>query len=145
MKVISPSRIPPLPLVALWLAYVLLGWYLSFNHIFWLAGALVAAGALTLSWKSLVWLDRLFQFASPGLLVILALLMLYISLALATAWTILIPIIAIPLSVTFLANVEMRFAGFSKLNTFLLLAAIAGFGLGFGEIIDLLFLSSIRY
>ncbi len=145
MKVISPSRIPPLPLVALWVTYVLLGWYLSFYHIFWFVGALIAAAALALSWKSLVWVERFFEFASTSLLVILAILMLCVSLALATAWTALIPIIALPLPVTFWANVEMRFAGFSRLNTFLLLAAIAGFGLGFGEIIDILFLSSIRY
>jgi hypothetical protein len=69
-------------------------------------------------------------------------LMLSVLLVLAATWSILIPIIVMPLAITFLANVEMRFAGFSRLNTLLCLAVLAGLGLGLGEIIDLLFLSS---
>jgi hypothetical protein len=136
------SRIPLLPVVALWLAYALLGWYLSAYHIFWFVGACVAALGLALSWKSIAALEQMMKFASQGLLLIVAMLLVCVLVALAAARSILIPIIVIPLAITFLANVEMRFAGFSKFNTFLFLAIVASVGLGFGEIIDLLFLAS---
>jgi hypothetical protein len=142
MNVGRLSSIPWLPLVFLWLAYFLLGWYLSAYHIFWFVGALVAAVALALSWKSIAALERIVKLASQEVLLILVMLMLSVLLVLAATWSILIPIIVMPLAITFLANVEMRFAGFSRLNTLLCLAVLAGLGLGLGEIIDLLFLSS---
>jgi hypothetical protein len=138
------STIPGLSLAALWLAYVLLGWYLSFYNIFWFVGAAVVAGALALCWKSISWLENLIKSSSTGLLMILSMLMLSILLV-ATIGSTLIPIVVMPLPITFLANVEMRFAGFSKLNTILILAAIAGFGLALGEGIDIFFLSSTGY
>ncbi len=140
------KRIPWSPLMFLWLAYALLGWYLSFYHIFWFVGAFVAVVGLALSWKSIAALERITKLASQGFLIILAMLLLCVLWALAATWSILVPIIVIPLALTFLANAEMRFAGFSRLNTLLFLTVIAGLGLGFGEIIDLLFLaSSHRY
>jgi hypothetical protein len=146
MKVGLLSRIPWIPLGAFLLAYALLGWYLSAYDIFWFVGACVAVVALALSWKSLASLERLVQFSSPGFLVILVILMLSILSALATTLSILVPIIAIALALTFLANVEMRFAGFSRMNIFLFLSVLAGLGLAFGELIDLLLLaSSHRY
>ena len=138
------STIPGLSLVALWLAYVLLGWYLSFYNIFWFVGAAVVAGALALCWKSISWLENLIKSSSTGLLLILSLLILSILLV-ATIGSTLIPIVVMPIPITFLANVEMRFAGFSKLNTILILAAIALFGLALGEGIDIFFLSSTGY
>lgn len=145
MKVSTLSRIPRLALVGLWLAYILLGWYLSFYNIFWFVGAVVVAISLALSWKSLVWLERIVEFSSTGALIILAILLFCLLLALATTLSTLIPILVIPLVVTFWANVEMRFAGFTRFKTFLWLAAIAGIGLALGETIDLLFLSSTGY
>lgn len=139
------SKIPGFPLVLLWSAYVLLGWYLSSYNIFWFVGACVVAGALALSWKSISWLEELIKSTSTGLLIILLMFMVCILLALATMGSTLIPIIVMPLPVTFLANVEMRFAGYSKLNTIIILAAIALVGLGLGEAIDILFLSSTGY
>lgn len=138
------NKIPGLPLVSLWLAYVLLGWYLSFYNIFWFVGAAVVAGALALCWKSISWLENLMKSSSTGLLIILSVLMLSILLV-ATIGSTLIPIVVMPIPITFLANVEMRFAGFSKLNTILILAAIALFGLALGEGIDIFFLSSTGY
>lgn len=145
MKVGFISKIPGLPLVLLWSAYVLLGWYLSSYNIFWFVGACVVAGTLALTWKSISWLEDLIKSSSTGLLIILLMLMVCILLALATMGSTLIPIIVMPLPVTFLANVEMRFAGYSKLNTIIILAAIALVGLGLGEAIDILFLSSTGY
>jgi len=136
------NRIPLLPVVALWLAYALLGWYLSAYDIFWFVGACVAAVGLGLSWKSIAAWEQILKFASQGLLLIVAMLLMCILVALAAARSILIPIVVMPLAITFLANVEMRFAGFSRFNTFLFLAFVAALGLGFGEVIDLLFLAS---
>ena len=138
-------RIPRLALVSLFLAYVLLGWYLSFYHIFWFVGAVVVAGALALCWKSIAWFENLLESSSVTFLTILAILIVCILLALATIGTTLIPIIVMPLPITFLANMEMRFACFSRTKTILVLAAIASFGLVLGEAIDLLFVSSTGY
>lgn len=138
-------RIPRFALISLFLAYVLLGWYLSFYNIFWLVGAIVVAGTLALSWKSIVWLEDLLKNSSIIVLTLLSILGLCILLALATTWSTLIPIIVMPLPITFLANMEMRFACFSRTNTILVLAAIASFGLVLGEAIDLLFVSSTGY
>jgi hypothetical protein len=142
MNVGTLSRIPWLPVAFLWLAYFLLGWYLSAYHIFWFVGAFIAVVAFALSWKSIAVLDRIFKLASQGFLVILVLLMLSILLVLAVTWSMLIPIITMPLVITFLANVEMRFAGFTRLNTLLFLTVLAALGLGLGETLDLLFLAS---
>lgn len=142
MNVELLSRIPWLPLMFLWLAYALLGWYLSFYHIFWFVGVCVASVGLSLSGKNIAALEHVFKLTSKGLLIISVMLLLCILLVLAATWSILVPIIVIPLAITLLANVEMRFAGFSRLNTLLFLTVIAALGLGFGEIIDLLFLSS---
>lgn len=52
------SRSPWLPLVLLWLAYALLGWYLSAHHIVWLLGAFVAVLSLAVASKSSPLLER---------------------------------------------------------------------------------------
>ena len=110
------SRIPWLPLMLLWLAYALLGWYLSAHHIVWLVGAFVAAFALAFASKGSPLLDRLVRFGSQGLVAVLIIsLIVSTSFVLAAIWSILFALIVIPLGTTFLAEVEMRFAGFSKL------------------------------
>jgi hypothetical protein len=128
--------------VLVWLAYTLLGWYLSAHHIVWLVGAFVAAVALAVASKSSPWLERLVRFFSQGLFVVLTVSIL---LALAVTWSLLFPLIVLPFVTTFLAEVEMRFTGFSKLDTFWFLTVLAAFGLGMGEIIDIVLLPSIRY
>lgn len=138
-------RIPGFALVSLFLAYVLLGWYLSFYNIFWFVGAVVVAVTLALCWKSIGWLEHLLETSSTTVLTILAILGVCILLALVTIWSTLIPILVMPLPVTFLANTEMRFAKFGRLKTIIVLAAIASFGLAFGEAIDIFFLSSTGY
>ena len=140
------SRIPWLPLMLLWLAYALLGWYLSAHHIVWLVGAFVAAFALAFASKGSPLLERLVRFGSQGLVAVLIIsLIVSTSFVLAAIWSILFALIVIPLGTTFLAEVEMRFAGFSKLDTFLLLTVIAGLGLGLGELTDIVLLPSMRY
>ena len=146
MNVIFLSTIPRLALVLLCLAYALLGWYLSAHHIVWLVGAFVAAVALAFAWKSSPWLERLFRFCSQGLVAVLTIsLIASILLALAATKTILVTLVIMPLFSTFLAELEMRFAGFNQINKFLILTIIAGLGLGLGEIIDIVFFPSVRY
>lgn len=135
-----------MPLMLLWLAYALLGWYLSAHHIVWLVGAFVAAFALAFASKGSPLLERLVRFGSQGLVAVLIIsLIVSTSFVLAAIWSILFALIVIPLGTTFLAEVEMGFAGFSKLDTFLLLTVIAGLGLGLGELTDIVLLPSMRY
>ncbi len=146
MNVIFLSTSPRLALVLLCLAYALLGWYLSAHHIVWLVGAFLAAVALAFAWKSSPWLERLVRFCSQGLVAALTIsLIASILLALAATKTILLTLIVMPLFSTFLAELEMNFAGFSQTIKFLTLTIIAGLGLGLGEIIDIVFFPSIRY
>ena len=140
------SRSPWLPLVLLWLAYALLGWYLSAHHIVWLLGAFVAVLSLAVAWKSSPLLERFVRFGFQGWFAVLTIsLILSISVALAVTQPILLPLIVMPLATTFLAELEMNFAGFSQINKFLTLTIIAGLGLGLGEIIDIVLLPSLRY
>ena len=109
------SRIPWLPLILVWMSYALLGWYLSAYHIFWLVGAFVAAVALGVAWKNIPWLERLLKFGSQSLFVVLIISVL---VALAAKESLLLTLIVMPSVTTFLAEIEMRFAGFSKPDTF---------------------------
>ncbi|MBC1223934.1 hypothetical protein GNF10_00945 [Nostoc sp. UCD121] len=136
------NRIPFIPLVLLWLAYTLLGWYLAANHIVWLVGAFVAAMVIVIVRKSTSWLERLVEFGSQTLAVIL---FLSISIAFVATWSLLLRLFLIPLATTILADLEMRFSGFNKLDSFWILTVIAVLGLVVGELIDILLFPSSRY
>ncbi|MBE8999319.1 hypothetical protein IQ274_14090 [Nostoc sp. LEGE 12447] len=136
------NRIPFMPLVLLWLAYTLLGWYLAANHIVWLVGAFVAAMVIVIVRKSTSWLERLVEFGSQTLAVIL---FLSISIAFVATWSLLLRLFLIPLATTILADLEMRFSGFNKLDSFWILTVIAVLGLVVGELIDILLFPSSRY
>lgn len=90
-----------MPLVLLLLAYILLGWYLAANHIIWLGGAFVVAMVIAVVPKSFSWLERLVEFGSKTLVVIL---FLSISIALVATWSILLRLFIIPLATTLLAD-----------------------------------------
>ncbi|MEH2199959.1 hypothetical protein [Nostoc sp.] len=136
------SRIPLMPLVLLWLAYTLLGWYLAANHIIWLVGAFIAAMVLAIVRKSTSWLERFVEFGSQTLAVVL---FLSISIAFVATWSLLLRLFIIPLATTLLADLEMRFSGFNKLDSFWILTVLAVLGLVVGELIDILFFPSSRY
>ncbi|OUL17896.1 hypothetical protein [Nostoc sp. 106C] len=136
------NRIPWIPLVLLWLAYTLLGWYLAAHHIIWLAGGFITAVALAIARKSITWLEQLFSFGSQTLVIIL---FLSISIALVATWSLLFSLFLIPVATTFLADLEMRFSGFSKFDSFLVLTVLAVLGLVIGEMVDILVLPSSRY
>ncbi|NMG09727.1 hypothetical protein [Brasilonema sp. UFV-L1] len=140
------SRIPYLSLMLLWLAYTLLGWYLSAHHIAWLVGIFIAVVALFVASKSSSLFERSFRFCSQGLFVVLMTSLAISTLvALAATWSILLTLLVIPLATTILAELEMRFTGLSKVDTFVVLTVLAGFGLIVGEMIDILLFPSIRY
>jgi hypothetical protein len=133
---------PWISLALLWLAYALLGWYLAVHHIIWLAGGFITAVALVIARKSIVWLEQLFTFGSQTLVIVL---FLSISIATVETWSIILSLFLIPVATTFLADLEMRFAGFSKIDSFLVLTLLAVSGLFVGEMIDVLLLPSSRY
>ena len=140
------SKTPWLSLFLLWLTYALLGWYLSAHHIVWLVGVFVAAVALAVVWKSSPWLEHLIKIASQGLFAILIISLIFsVSVSLALTRSLLLALIVVPIVITFLAELEMRFAGLSKSNAFLFLIILAGLGLGLGEMVDIVFLPSMRY
>ncbi|BAY93202.1 MULTISPECIES: hypothetical protein [unclassified Tolypothrix] len=134
-------RIPWIPLGLLWLAYALLGWYLAVHHIVWLVGGFIAAVALAIARKSFSWLERLINFGSQTLIVVL---FLSLSIAIVATWSLLFSLFLIPVATTLLADLELRFAGFTKLDAFLVLTILAVLGLAVGETIDILLLPSSR-
>lgn len=147
MNIVRPvNRIPLLALSMLWLAYALLGWYLSAHHIVWLVGAFVVFIALAIIWKSSPLLEHLSSLGSQGLFVVIGISLIFsLSVALAITWSTSFLFIAMPFITTFFAQVEMSFKGFNKSQKLLLLTITAGFGLIFGEILDIVILPSVRY
>jgi hypothetical protein len=134
---------PPLyPLVLLCLAYTWLGWYLSAHHIIWLMGAFVIALVLAVVWRSISWLERLVKFGSKTLVLILV---LSTPIALVATWSLFVTFVIMPLATTILAEIELRFSGFSKRDTLLIITILAGFGLTVGEVIDIVLFPSGRY
>ncbi len=136
------NSIPLKPLVLLWLAYTLLGWYLAAHHIIWLVGAFIAAIVIAVVRKSISWLECLVEFGSKTLVVIL---FLSISIAFIATWSILFQLFIIPLATTLLADLEMRFSGYNKVDSFWVLTVLAILGLIVGEVIDILLFRSSRY
>ncbi len=136
------NHFPWTPLVLLWLSYTFLGWYLSVHHIIWVVGILVAGLVITLVGQSLSWLEQLIRCGSQFLIVVLC---LSASVALIAAWSLFITFILAPLASSILAEIELRFAGFSKRDALLLLSLVAAFGLAAGETIDVFFMPSSRY
>lgn len=134
-------KTPLLALILLWLAYAFLGWYLAAHHIIWLVGGFVALMAIAVVRKSISWLEGLVSFGSHLLVVILFLSM---SIALVATWSLLFSLFLIPVASTLLADLEMRFAGFNKIDSFWILTMLATAGLVVGEVVDILFLPSIR-
>ncbi|MEC4815837.1 MAG: hypothetical protein SAK29_21570 [Scytonema sp. PMC 1069.18] len=142
MNIGFSSKAPLQPLVLLWLAYAWLGWYLSVHHIVWLVGAFVTVLVLTVVWRSISWLERLVQYGSKTLIL---LVVLSSPIALVATWSLFLTFVLMPLATTILAEIELRFAGIGQKDTLLLLSAIAGCGLMIGEVIDIGLLPSARY
>jgi hypothetical protein len=139
-------KIPWLSCVILWLAYALLGWYLSANHIIWLVGAFVGFLSLTIAWQRNPLFKRLIRLSSQGLfIVIIASIILSILLTSAITWTTSFNLFFIPCVATILAQIESSFVGLDKVQAFLFLIVVAGCGLIVGEIVDLTIFSPQKH
>ncbi len=133
-------------LILVCLAYALVGWYLSAHHIVWFVGFFIASVALYVAGKSSPLIERLINLTSQELLAALFLSFTVSALIVLTAtWSMLWTLILIPISTTFLAELEMRFVGFNKADTFWILTISAVLGLLVGEITDIMFIPSSRY
>jgi hypothetical protein len=141
------KRNTSLSLLLLWIAYAFLGWYLSAHHIIWLVGIFIATVPLFVGSKNSSVFERSLSFFSSRLFVgfTISLIVSILIFALAVTRSILLPLTIIPLATTVLAELEMRLTGLNKLNTFVILTVIAGFGLVVGEMIDIMLLESSRY
>ncbi len=135
-------RIPVMPLLLLWLAYTLLGWYLAAHHIIWLTGAFVVSVTLAIVRKTIVWLEQLVAIGSRILFMVLFLIL---SVALVETWSVFFSLFLIPITTTFLADLEMRWKGFNKTDSFWILTVLALSGLVVGEMIDILILPSSTF
>ena len=136
------NRMPGMSLIFLWLAYALLGWYLSAHHIVWLVGAFVTIVVLAAIRKSVFWVESLMNVKSQMVSLILV---LSAWIGLIATWSILFNFFLLPLATTVLADLDMRVSGFKPFDSFLVLTILAAFGLAVGETIDVLFLPSFRY
>ncbi|BDA75249.1 hypothetical protein RIVM261_034080 [Rivularia sp. IAM M-261] len=136
------ARIPLKSLILLCFAYSWLGWYLAAYHIVWLVGSVVTISVLAIIAQTTSWLESLIKFGSRTLVVVL---FLSISIALVASWSIIFSLVLMPLATAMLADMELRFAGLSRFDRFLLIVISAGLSLAFGETVDLFFLPSIRY
>jgi hypothetical protein len=142
MNVEFLTKIPVMPLVLFWLAYNLLGWYLAAHHIVWLVAVFVVAMAINFVCKNVAWFESLISFGSQTSVIFLV---LSASIALIATSPLLFSLFFIPLTATILADLELRFAGFRKLDAFLILAILAISSLMSGEMIDILIFPSSRY
>jgi hypothetical protein len=139
-------KLPVLALITLYLAYALLGWYLSAHHIIWLVGAFVTSVALAMAWKSSPLFERFTSLGSQGLFVVITVsLIISLLVALAITWTNSFPLVIIPFLAMILVQLEMSFSGFDKFATLLCLTFVATTGLVFGEVVDLNIFPSSRY
>jgi hypothetical protein len=146
LKFRTLDKLPILALTTLWLAYALQGWYLSAHHIIWLVGASIASVALAIAWKSSPLFERFTSLGSQGLFVVVTVsLIISLAVVLAITWTTSFTLVVIPFVAMIFAQVEMGFAGFTKLETFFFLIFVAGTGLLFGELVDLNIFPSSRY
>jgi hypothetical protein len=127
------------------LSYIFLGWYLAANHVILLVGGLMVLLSVAISWQGKPLLAY-FQSGSQLVFVLIAvILILVVLLYLIVSPSVLPSLILFPLLAGFLAEIDMRFIGWSQRRRLLLSTSIATLGLGLGEIVDLILLPSIRF
>ena len=140
------SRIPWLALGILWLAYILLGWYLAAHHILWLVGAVLIATVIMVTGTGRAILKQLSWLGFQGLLITVA------TSFIATLCLILfvsdfqfLELVFLPVVTIFWADLELRSAEFEPRQILMWLVAIASFGVAFGELLDLSLIPSMRF
>lgn len=142
MDIKISTRLPWSPLFLFWLAYALVGWKLSPNHIAWYIGVFTAVAALVLAISTNPWLGGLLGYTPQ---IIFTVLVTSILVTLLVSFSILSTLILVPLITTFLAWQELRSLNLRKSQILWVLGGIALLGLGVGEFVDLLVLPSSRY
>jgi hypothetical protein len=142
MDIKIPTRLPWSPLILFWVAYALVGWKLSPNHIAWYIGVFMAVAALVLTISSNPWLGGVLGYTPQ---IIFTVLVTSILVTLIVSFSILSTLILVPLITTFLAWQELRSLNLRRSQILWVLGGIALLGLGVGEFVDLLVLPSSRY
>jgi hypothetical protein len=138
----KPVRIPWSPLVLFWLAYGLVGWYLSAHDIVWYIAIFTAVVVMVVSLTTNPWLGGLLGYI-PQILVIV--LTISILVTLAVSFSSLSTLIFMPLFTSFLAWQELRSQNLRKKTVLWALVAIALVGLAVGEVVDLSILPNNHY
>lgn len=135
MKIGSLSKIPWLSLVLLWLAYILVGWYLSSYHIGWSIFLLVAVDLVTIAslWggKSLWGRVRL----GPQSLILI--LLFSGTVCLAATLPSLFALTVMVLAAQLLARVDLLSAGLNINHARWILTVTTAISLGLGWIVGL--------
>ncbi|NEQ28226.1 MAG: hypothetical protein F6K28_56445 [Microcoleus sp. SIO2G3] len=146
MKTQSLSRSPWLALSLLGIQYALLGWFLSAYHIFWGVSAFVVVVTSTVAWKSNPILEYLIQLISQKILAVVGVcLLISLSIVLTLTHPAFFSLILLPTLTLLYVLLEMRSTNLKQTDIFLWSVAIAGLGLGLGEIVDLFISPSMRY
>lgn len=143
-------ELPKLPWTSLGLvgiAYVLLGWHLSAYHVVWLVGVLVAIFTVAVACESNPIVNLFLRlFGSQSLLIVISLSLTFsISVAFIAVEPALMTLFATPTITMLLAALSLQSAGVGRLESFVALTTVAIVGLGLGEGIDILLLTSMRY
>jgi hypothetical protein len=147
MKSFKFSRpMPCLSLGLLWLAFAVLGWYLSANHVLWFVGAFLVVTILTIVRKSSpLFALSIWSSVEDQVVVIMFTIFAILPLVLAIVWSTASELLLLSLLATFAADMDLRLQGLSSENRRMALTLTSGLGLGIGEIIDLILLPSARY
>jgi hypothetical protein len=147
MKSFKFSRpMPCLSLGLLWLAFAVLGWYLSANHVLWFVGAFLVVTILTIVRKSSpLFALSIWSSVEDQVVVIMFTIFAILPLVLAIVWSTASELLLLSLLATFAADMDLRLQGLGSENRRMALTLTSGLGLGIGEIIDLIVLPSARY
>jgi hypothetical protein len=136
------TKIPWLPLILLWITYVLVGWNLAAHHVIWFVVLLVITFSMTGSWAGSKLLEQSLKYIPQVLLVVLAISILA---TLSLTSSLFVTLGLTPFLTTFFAWNEMRFSNFNQRSTVWTLIGMTLLGLGVGEFLDLKVISSARY
>ncbi|MBD3886247.1 hypothetical protein IFO70_31630 [Phormidium tenue FACHB-886] len=140
------NKFPWLALSLLGIAYLLLGWYLTAHHIFWLVSTFILMTTLTIAWKSNPMLESLVSLLKQQLFTVLGITSISsLVVVLTLVNPILLSLVVLPLLTLLYALIEMRAAELKQMDIFLWSTIITGVGLGLGEVIDLFVVPSMRY
>lgn len=130
----------------LWFTHIMLGWYLAAHHVAWLVGIGAIVLTLMLTGTGGAFFGQVAWFTSRSSLIAIS-----ISLCVSIAAFLFVTdfqflgLIFLPVVTMFLADLELRSAGFSQRQILLCLAGMAGLGISVREWVDLVLAPSMRF